>query len=70
MARTLNRSQIEDLAEMLTNLLSQLDGGLLIGSAAQRHRLQGAATALQVVLGRNGAETLLVLASSGEAEPS
>lgn len=49
--RMLTRSEIVGLSEGLRTLLASVEGGDLDASAALRHRIEGAITALDAVLG-------------------
>jgi hypothetical protein len=51
MAATIQRTEVETLAELLTGQLAAIETGDLDAPSALRERLVGAVTALRVVLG-------------------
>lgn len=48
----LTRAEVDELAATLRRLLDAIDADELTASAATRHRLEGALTALDVVAGK------------------
>ena len=53
MATTLTRKQITALATELRTMLDKIEAGDLDATISMRHRIQGAVTALDAVLGRS-----------------
>lgn len=53
MSKPLSRAETAALAEDLRAILADLEAGELKGSAATRHRIEGALAALQVALGKS-----------------
>lgn len=59
MAKPLSRPEINGLVEDLIGMLAAIESGDLEGSAALRHRIEGAITALHAVLGKQLSRDLL-----------
>lgn len=58
MATALTRKQITALATELRTMLDKIEAGDLDATTAMRHRIEGALTVLDVVLGRAASSTL------------
>jgi hypothetical protein len=62
----LTRGEIGELADRLRGLIAMVDNGEMTASTAMRYRLEGAAVALEAVLGQDSS----LLDSFGDRVPS